>query len=268
MSRPLVHFAHANGFPSACYRRLFEALGDDIDVIMVPMLGHDPAFPVGRNWHRLSEQVADSVRRQANGRPVIGLGHSLGAMCSFMAAHRHPGLFKGLVMMDPAYINPAAGLGIALFKLTGRIDSVTPAGRSLGRRSVWPSRDEARASLRHKGLFRPFDDECFEDYLRYGLTDCEQGVRLTYDPMREVEMFRHTPSDTWRYRKPLHIPLTLITGSTSEFLTRGTMHKLAAAQRIPLLQTPGGHMFPFEHPERTAALVRQHILRMHQAVAA
>lgn len=263
MTRPLVHFVHANGFPSACYEEFFAALGADIDIVTLPMLGHDPAYAIAPNWHGLAEQVADSVRRQASGRPVIGLGHSLGAMTSFMAAHRHPGLFQGLVMMDPAYINPLAAFGAGLYKLAGRIDDITPAGRSKGRRAHWPSREEAHRTLRHKGLFKAFTDESFDNYLRHGLSDCEDGVCLTYRPEIEVEIFRHTPSDTWRYRRTLDIPRALITGDTSEFLQRGTMHKLAASQRIPLLKTPGGHMFPFEQPRLTAALAREQILRIH-----
>ncbi len=265
-SRPLVHFAHATGFPGACYQRFFKALGDDIDIIMIPRLGHDPRFPIAGNWHRLADEVAESVRRQSDGRPVIGLGHSLGGMTSFMAAYRQPDLFRGLILMDPAYINPARAMVMGWYKLIGRIDDITPAGRSLGRREVWPSRDEARATLRNKGLFRNFEDECFEDYLRHGLSDCDEGVRLTYEAAREVEVFRNTPSDTWRYRRQLSIPRVLITGETSEFKTRGTMHRLAATQGVPLLETPGAHMFPFEQSAATAALVREHILRIHAGV--
>lgn len=267
MTRPLVHFVHANGFPSACYEELFTALGDDIDIVTLPMLGHDPAYAIAPNWHGLAEQVADSVRRQADGRPVIGLGHSLGGMASFMAAQRYPDLFQGLVMMDPAYINPLAALGAGLYKLAGRIDDITPAGRSKGRRAHWPDRAEAHRTLRSKGLFKPFTDLSFDNYLRHGMVDTADGVRLAFDPAVEVEIFRNTPSDTWRYQRRLGIPRALITGETSEFLKRGTMHKLAAAQRIPLLQTPGGHMFPFEQPALTAALAREHILRMHQGEA-
>lgn len=262
-SRPLVHFAHATGFPGACYQRFFRALGDDIDIIMIPRIGHDPRFPIAGNWHRLADETAESVRRQCDGRPVIGLGHSLGGMTSFMAAQRYPDLFQGLIMMDPAFINPAGALVMGWYKLIGRIDDITPAGRSLGRREVWPDRDEARATLRNKGLFRNFEDECFEDYLRYGLTDCDEGVRLTYEAAREVEIFRHTPSDTWRYRRQLSIPRVVITGETSEFKKRGAMRKLAVAQGVPLLETPGAHMFPFEQSAATAALVREHILRIH-----
>ena len=54
----------------------------------------------------------------------------------------------------------------------------------------------------------------------------------------------------------------MLTGETSEFLKRGTMHKLAQAQRVPLQIIPGGHMFPFEHPESTAASVLAQVKTM------
>ena len=268
MSRPLIHFVHANGFPSASYAELFAALGDDIDVVPLPMLGHDPAYAIAPNWHGLANQVADSVRRQAEGRPVIGVGHSLGGMTSFIAAQRDPSLFQGLILMDPAYIDPLRALGIALYKLAGRIDEVTPAGRSKGRRASWPSREDAYASLRHKGLFKSFTESGFNAYLTHGLREEGGNVVLAYDPAVEVEIFRHTPSDTWRYRRPLDIPRAVITGETSEFHLRGTMQRLADSQRVMLEVLPGGHMFPFEQPQITAVRLREHILRMHAGAVA
>lgn len=253
--RPLIHFAHANGFPSACYEELFLRLRDAVDVVMIPVLGADPAYPPDRSWTRLVDQVADSVRRQAQGRRVIALGHSMGAMTSFMAQQRYPDLFSAMIMMDPAYIPPAAGLMVGLAKLTGQIDKVTPAGRSLGRRSVWASREEAGASLRHKALFRDFTEACFADYLRHGLRDCPEGVCLTIPAEVEVEVFRHTPSNSWRYQRHLNVPLTVMAGETSIFTRKGSMHQLARSQGVPLQLLPGGHLFPFEQPEATAQAV-------------
>jgi len=151
---------------------------------------------------------------------------------------------------------------VALYKLLGRIDDITPAGRSLGRRSHWPDRQAVHDSLRNKGLFKPFTDASFAGYLEHGLVEKDDGVHLRYDPAVEVEIFRHTPSDAWRYRKPLKCPVAVLTGETSEFLKRGTMHKLAQAQRVPLQIIPGGHMFPFEHPESTAASVLAQVKAM------
>lgn len=262
-TRPLVHFGHANGFPSGSYGAFFEALGDDIDIISIPKLGHNPRYAIAPNWHGLGDELADSVRSQANGRPVIALGHSLGGMCSLIAAHRDPSLFKGIILMDPATINPVTGVLMAAMKVIGQIDRITPAGRSKGRRASWPSAQAMHDSLRHKGLFKAFSDDSFQCYMTHGLVPDGDGVRLAFEPDREVEMFRHTPSDTWRYWRPLAIPRVVMTGATSEFLRSGNMAKLAKAQGVPLEVTAGDHMFPLEQPEQTAARVREHIFAIH-----
>ena len=262
-TRPLVHFGHANGFPSASYGAFFKALGDDIDVIFIPKLGHNPNYAIAPNWHGLADELADSVRAQANGRPVIALGHSLGGMCSLIAANRDPALFQGIILMDPACISPLAGIFVALMKTIGQIDRITPAGRSKNRRAQWPNAQAMHDSLRTKGLFKAFSDESFQLYMEHGLVADGDGVRLAFDPEREVEMFRNTPSDSWRYWRPLNMPRVVLTGAESEFLSSGEMTKLAKVQRVPLEITAGNHMFPLEQPEHTAARVREHILAMH-----
>lgn len=81
--KPLIHFAHANGVPSKVYQKLFDLLKDDYDVIYVPLLGPDKRYPIDNHWHSLTQQVIDSIVRQAQGRKVIALGHSLGAVFVF-----------------------------------------------------------------------------------------------------------------------------------------------------------------------------------------
>lgn len=68
-------------------------------------------------------------------------------------------------------------------------------------------------------------------------------------------MFRHTPSNSWRYQRHLNVPLTVMAGETSIFTSKGSMHQLARAQGVPLQLLPGGHLFPFEQPEATAQAV-------------
>mgnify|MGYP003645174068 FL=1 len=262
-TRPLVHFGHANGFPSGSYGAFFKALGDDIDVISIPKLGHNPRYAIAPNWHGLADELADSVRAQANGRPVIAVGHSLGGMCSLIAAHRDPTLFQGMILMDPACVSPLAGVFVAFMKAIRQVDRITPAGRSKNRRAQWPNAQAMHDSLRTKGLFKAFSDESFKLYVEHGLVADGDGVRLAFDPKREVEMFRNTPSDSWRYWRPLNMPRVVMTGAESEFLSSGEMTKLAKAQRVPLEITAGNHMFPLEQPEHTAARVREHILAMH-----
>lgn len=262
MSKPLLHFAHANGLPSACYHKLLTALESDFEVVTVPVLGIDPRYPVDDNWVSLTEQVADSIRTQARA-PVIGIGHSMGGLCTFRAAHKYPELFSAVVMMDPPVINGFAAVSFGLMKKLGMADRVTPAGRSAGRRELWESREAVRAGLGRKKFFQAFDPDCFEDYLRFGFTDdAGGGVRLTVPVATEVEIFRNTPHDAWRFRRPLAVPGALLTGASSEFAGTGFAERLARRHRLRHETVAGGHMFPLEKPLETAAAIRKQLVAL------
>ncbi|HET8729677.1 MAG TPA: alpha/beta hydrolase [Moraxellaceae bacterium] len=256
MTKPLLHFAHANGVPSAVYGKMLHSLDDTFRLRMLPVLGTDPRYPVTDNWTHLVEQVADSVRAQCN-EPVVGVGHSMGGLCTFMAAHRYPELFRAVVIMDPPVINGLGALSFWAMKSLGLIDRVTPAGKSAGRRETWSSRDEVRASLGRKKFFQAFDPDCFEDYLLFALTDDDHGVRLTVPVATEVAIFRTTPHDAWRYRRPLKVPGVLLSGAQSEFKGTGFAERLARHHHLLHENVEGGHMFPLEKPLLTASTVKR-----------
>jgi len=261
MTRPIIHFAHANGIISACYRKFLAELEQSYEVRVVAALGMDPRFPVDNNWRSLTEQLRDSVESQTT-PPVIGLGHSLGAMTTYMAGYKYPQLFRALILMEPPIIMGAAAPMMGMAKIFGLGDRVTPAGKSLGRRDTWPSRQVAYDTLRQKKLFRDFDEECFKDYLRYGLTESEGSVRLTVPVSTEVEIFRKTPTNSWSFRRQLAMPAAVIGGETSEINASGLLDKLAKKHHMLRLQVPGGHMFPLEHPIESAKFVKDTIAKM------
>lgn len=261
MTKPIIHFAHANGLPSICYQKMLANMTDSYDIKTLPLIGVDPQFPVRDNWHELADQVADSIRRQSD-VPVIGMGHSLGALCTFMAAHKYPELFRGLVVMDPPIVNGVASLLFALMKLIGQIDRISPSGKSKHRRETWPSREEAKQSLGGKSLFKAFDPECFDAYIQHGLSDSETGVSLTIPAATEVAIFRTTPTDVWRYRSPLKVPGLFIAGAQSEFIKVNFGTRMARQHNMDYRLTPGGHMFPLENPEKTAATIRAGLQQM------
>ena len=87
--KPLIHFAHANGIPSRTYQYLFDLLSDEFDIVYIPALGIDPRYPVDNHWQKLTQQVIDSIQAHLSARgqtKVIGLGHSLGALCTLQAS--------------------------------------------------------------------------------------------------------------------------------------------------------------------------------------
>lgn len=264
MRLPELHFAHANGIPSACYRKMLEPLGERFAVRAVPVLGTDPRYPPDEGWRSMTQQIVDSIRATCEG-PVIGVGHSFGGMMTFMAAHRHPELFRAIVMLDPPVFNGPWTLVLGALKALGFADRITPAGRSRRRREVFASRDEARERLRGKALFRTFDPECFEDYLRFGFVDAVEGVRLAIPAAAEVAVFRGTPVDSYRYRVPLRVPGALLAGAESDVTGRGFDERLARRHGLRRVVVPGGHMFPLERPLETARDIVAAVDALHAA---
>lgn len=257
MTKPILHFAHANGVPSACYQKMLTILAEDFQVVTIPVIGTDPNYPIDNHWWSLTEQVADSIQRQSQGQPVYVLGHSLGAMTSYMAAHRFPHLVKALVMLDPPMFNGMDAYKLHIAKLLGKAESLTPAAKSKKRRDKWPNRAEAAASLRPKALFKTFDEQCFADYIEHGLTDCADGVCLTVPVANEVAIFSNVPTNTWRFKKQLTMPAAIVVGKDSHFANTGYPERLAQQQPVALYYTEGGHMFPLEYPVETAAFVKE-----------
>ena len=102
--KPVLHFAHANGMPSAVYAPFFAGLSEFFTIEYVPLLGTDPDYPVDNHWQRLTQQVIDSVERTCEEHgtaQLVAVGHSLGAMCTLQALYKAPKRFNQAVLMDP-----------------------------------------------------------------------------------------------------------------------------------------------------------------------
>ena len=101
-SGPPLHLAHANGFPPGAYRRLAEALATRFHVIALvtrPLVpGSDPAAM--RDWGDLAADLRRELLARGDG-PFVGVGHSVGAVTTMMAAAADPGLFRSIVLIDP-----------------------------------------------------------------------------------------------------------------------------------------------------------------------
>lgn len=264
VSRPVIVFSHANGFPSGTYRKLLAALAPDIEVRCLDMLGHDSRFPVDDNWGNLAQELLAFIDTLGDG-PVYGVGHSMGATVTFFSAHRAPERFAGLVMLDPPIVNGVGALPFQLLKWLGRVDDVTPAGKSARRRTQWPSREAALADLAGKKLFAGWDQDCLRDYVESGTAPVADGVALRYRLETELAVFRTTPSNPWRYLRPLRVPGLLVTGRDSDVAMPDHMRRLYRRHGLAYRQVDGGHLFPLEHPLETAQLLRAQVLQWEQA---
>ncbi|SDL81982.1 Pimeloyl-ACP methyl ester carboxylesterase [Modicisalibacter muralis] len=245
--RQRLVFAHANGFPGASYRSFLAPLAKRFELHPMDRLAHHPDYPVSNNWPALCDELVANLR--AFDAPIIGVGHSMGGVLMLMAAEAMPEAFRCLVVLDPPLMVGRDALSLRLAKRLGLADRVTPAGRSLGRRHIWPNREAMHHYLRRRTLFAHFTDEALRDYIEGATRLHDDGsAELVYDPAIEVEVFRHLPDHLHGLTRRLAVPLALIAGADSTLLTSSRRRRLAR-HGVRVEQTPGGHMFPMEYPD-------------------
>ncbi len=184
---------------------------------------------------------------------MCGVGHSLGGYLTFLAAARRPELFRAIVLLDAPIIGPFRGSMLGATKMLGVVDRVTPARGTRQRRSTWPTREEAKAHFRGRGVFRHFAEECLEDYVSHGLAPAGAGLRLKIDPLIEYRIYRTIPHDMMKHLARLRVPAGFIGGASSDVVRRVGLAGMRS--RFILRKAPGGHLFPFEHPRAAATLL-------------
>lgn len=253
--RPMLAFAHANGIPGHSYDTFLAPLADAYSLHVVERLGHHADYPVDAGWYSLSRELQAELAPLP--KPLVGVGHSLGAVLMYLVAQRHPEWFSALVMLDPPLLNGWHGKAMALAKLTGHVDRVTPAGKSRGRRDFWPDREALDSYFSSRPLFQRFDSRSLQDYLKAGLEPVTggEGWRLRFRPEIEVAIFRHTPTKATAM-PVLKVPGAIITAkqSPAPFLHCARRHVKRHGMAHVLAE--GAHMFPLERPEASAELLR------------
>jgi pimeloyl-ACP methyl ester carboxylesterase len=258
-----VFFTHANGFPSATYGKLFDALAPEYAVAHLSQHGHDPRFPVDDNWQNLVDELIHHLEQQPE--PVWGVGHSLGGVLHLHAALRCPQLYRGVVMLDSPVLTLADRWVIRAAKRFGLIDRLTPAGRTLGRREEFSDLDAARQYFSGKTLFRGFDPDCLEAYLQHGLHQVGDRLRLRFDPATEISILSQRATHQPRPDFPI---ASATCRSARPAKPCGDAPSRQGVARLPngeALSVPGGHMFPLEQPQDTASLLKKMFTRWEAA---
>ena len=255
-ARPLLAFAHGNGFPAGSYRKLLALLGETFEVVAPERFGHDPAYPVSDSWPHLLAEWHAFVRRAARGRKVVLLGHSLGGLLSLMLAARDPALLRSVILLDAPVV---AGWRAALLwggKRSGLLWRVPPAATARRRREVWPSLDAAQAHFAAKEIFARWDPDMLADYVA-AATEQHAGARvLRFSRDVEARIYATLPHDIGRLlRRPMQVPVGFIGGRASRELRQAGMDATRRLVGPHLRWLEGTHLFPFEQPQRTAQTV-------------
>ncbi len=254
---PLLHFAHANGYPALSYRRFLHPLLAHHRVIAIEQRPlwprHDPP-PVARTWDVLSGDLETFLDQQGV-RGVIGVGHSLGGVVSLFTAARRPDLFSALVLLDPVFY-PARTAWLTRLTPMAFKRRIPYVRKTLGRPDHWRDQEEAFAFHRGKRAFSGMSDAVLRDYIEAGTERTADGVRLRFPKEWEARIYCSLPL-VWGALERCAVPVLGVRGAHSDVLLPEAWQ--AWQRRQPgtaFRELPGaGHLFPLEKPEASAHLV-------------
>ena len=259
MSKTLINFVHANGFPAGSYQTLFNAFPEQYQIIHNEKYGHDERYPVENNWQPLVDELINFVKQQLaihQQEQVINVGHSFGGVIAFIAACQQPDLFKGLIMLDPPVVTGGTALAMKFIKKTRLIDKLSPAGKAKVRRTQWPLGTDIAKLFARRQLFKNFDKRCLDDYISHGIVERNEQLELVFSAQVEADIFRNLAENLSSYKNQLKVPATLIYGEKTDVCPHSFFKKFIKLNKnITLTTTSGGHMFPLERPEESAKLI-------------
>ena len=271
---PLFLFAHANGYPPEAYRTFLLPFLDDFQVMALSLRpfwpGSDPDFL--KDWKGFRDDYLDFLKELESNRrlpfhskigfnQVIGVGHSVGAMTSLMAAIEQPYLFRALVLIEPVLFPPWRGTIMraqAPFNLMRRF---YPLIRGTLRRKVnFPSREVMFTNYRLKQIFKGLSDPVLRDYVAGLASDNLDGtVNLKYSPAWEARIYETSglaDAYVWRNLPKVTCPVLVLRGEKSETLKPRVIQRMA--KKLPegqaYTQQGAGHLLPLELPDQAASL--------------
>jgi pimeloyl-ACP methyl ester carboxylesterase len=257
-----LHFLHANGYPPECYKPLLEFWKSDYRVfgmLLRPLW--DDAIPEElQSWHPLTGDLLRFLAEH-NAKPVIGVGHSIGAVVTLRAALRDPARFKALVLIDPVLFTPFRLVLWRIFKSLGVGERIHPliAGAKKRRRN-FDDRETVFKRYRKRSVFRYFSDENLMTYIEGITRKTSTGFELVYSPEWETQIYRTglQDFDLWRGLPTLNVPTLILRGAETDTFLESAARLVREKQpnvRVEALPK-STHLLPLERPKEVFEIMQ------------
>jgi pimeloyl-ACP methyl ester carboxylesterase len=256
-SGALVVFAHATGLHAHVFAPVAQFLADHC-IVAYDARGHGSSSPGpdSPRWDMYGEDarvIARWARSRAipPSRPVVGVGHSMGATALIMAALSEPRLFDLLIVVEPIVFPPRADT----------VDSPLATG-ARRRRDRFPSFEAALDNFSAKPPLNSLDPRVLAEYVRHGFAHADGEIVLRCRPEYEARTYEMgVAHDTWTRLDRLATPTLVVAGARHPLQPSAVSADIAAridGARFERWED-SGHFAPLERPERFADLVRREI---------
>jgi pimeloyl-ACP methyl ester carboxylesterase len=265
----LAHFLHGNGFCAGAYAPFVRHLVPYLRIVASDIRGQGAsefaAIERIRHWRIFAEDLNLLIRRLRQ-PPVIGMGHSLGAVATYIAAASHPDLFATLVLIDPVFLPRRVLWRIAVLRWLGLGGWTYRAVRARNRRRQFKSKAEAlQFFISGRGIFKSWSPEFIQAYLECGLleTDAQTAV-LRCDPEIEAQIFESVPVDVWSHATRIRCPVLVLRGEHSDVFPADAadrLKRLVADCEVATIAGTG-HFPTMEKPEECAEAIKEFVERL------
>jgi pimeloyl-ACP methyl ester carboxylesterase len=297
IGKPL-HFLHANGYPPDCYKPLLELFKTEYHVFgmsLRPLWG-DAKLEDLPSWHPLSDDLLRFLASTTSGfdtsekntrstqpaplttvpmlvgsaEPVIGVGHSIGAVVTLRAALHDPDKFKALVLIDPVLFVPSRLILWHIFRAIGLGDRVHPliAGAKR-RRKTFDDLETVFRGYRNRNIFRYMSDENLRIHIE-GMTKPTSNRRyeLVYSPEWEAQIYRTGlhDFDIWHDLPKLKVPTLFLRGAESDTFLENAA--ILVKQKQPRAKVEAleksTHILPLERPKEVFDMMQSFLKNVPQ----
>ena len=265
-----LHFLHANGYPPACYKPLFELLKTEYHVfgmLLRPLWDGMKPEDI-KDWIPFSDDLrlflSSQPFDQTQGRPdsVIGVGHSIGAIVTLRTALRDPGKFRALVLIDPVLFIPSFILKWHIARLLGLGERFHPLIQGAKkRRRTFDDLDTLFRGYRTRNIFRYMSDENLRIFID-GITKpkADGGYELVYPPEWESQVYRTGMHDfdILRDLPKLEVPTLFIRGAETDTFLEDAARLVKQKQpkvKVEALEK-STHLLPLERPKEVFEIMQ------------
>ena len=257
-----VHFLHANGYPPECYKTILELLQTQYHVfgMLLRPLWTDSNPDAIKDWHPFSDDLLQFLAEKNTG-PVIGVGHSIGAVATLRAALQEPGRFRALILLDPVLFAPSRMLLWSIVRNLGLGNRLHPKiPGALKRRCRFDDLDRVFRGYRSREVFRYMSDENLRTYIEGITRRTDNGYELVYSPQWESRIYLTGMHDfdIWRGLPKLDVPTLFIRGAETDTFLESAARLVKRKQPRARVETlpKSTHLLPLERPQEVFAMMQ------------
>ena len=254
-----AHFYHAAGFPVDVYSPMLSILSSVFKLSTLGLRATWPGIglpPTRRDWQLYADDLIAFIEQQHQS-PIVGIGHSIGATCTILAAEKQPDLFKALVLIEPAMVSRSIANLVRIIP-KALMNHFESARSTLIKPDCWNSREEVHSYFNSLSVYKRFNGDALDAMVQHGVAETQEGLfQLVFPKVWEAHIYTQPPN-VMRSLERLDMPCVAIRGKPSVFFTEPFWKEwqVHCPDTVFKQDLAYGHLLPLESPSTCCELIQ------------